>query len=151
MKSSLATICLRHLALLFALGSVLILPVEAQINSASLTGQVTDGNGGAVAGATVTAQNKATNVTQSVVTDAGGNYIFVTLPVGTYSVTVEAKSFRKAVNESVTFQVAQKARLDFTLQIGALEETVSVTTNSALLTTQEATPGAVVENKLVTD
>src|SRR5262249_34303994 len=102
-------------------------------------------------GATVTAKNRATTVAQSVTTDAGGNYIFVSLPVGTYSVSVEATGFKKTVNEKVTLEVAQKARLDFTLQVGTVEETVTVEANTALLTTQEATPGAVVENKLVTD
>ncbi|HKC87530.1 MAG TPA: TonB-dependent receptor, partial [Blastocatellia bacterium] len=154
MKSNLAIVCqkyLGHLALLFILGGVLALPVGAQVNTASLTGQVADANGGAAKGATVTAKNNATNVAQSVVTDHGGNYIFVSLPVGTYSVSVEAKGFKKALNEKVTLEVAQKARLDFTLQVGGVEETVTVEANGALLTTQEATPGAVVENKLVTD
>src|SRR5262245_1336731 len=154
MKSNLAIVCqkyLGYLALLFALGGVWALPVGAQINTASLTGQVTDANGGATTGATVTVKNKATNVTQSVTTDGGGNYIFVSLPVGTYSISVEATGFKKSVNEKVTLEVAQKARLDFTVQVGRLEETVTVEANGALLTTQEATPGAVVENKLVTD
>ena len=151
MRSTLAVVWLRSLTLLFALGCISALPVSAQINTASLTGEVTDANGKAATGATVTAQNKATNVVQSVTSDGSGNYIFVTLPVGTYSVSVEAKGFKRAMSESITLQVAQKARLDFTLQVGGLEETVTVTANAALLTTQEATPGAVVENKLVTD
>ncbi|HKE03804.1 MAG TPA: TonB-dependent receptor [Blastocatellia bacterium] len=151
MKSNEAIVCLRYLALLFTLGGVLALPVGAQINTASLTGQVMDANGAATSGATVTAKNNATNVAQSVVTDAAGNYIFVSLPVGTYSVSVEATGFKKSVNEKVTLEVAQKARLDFTLQVGRVEETITVEANGALLTTQEATPGAVVENKLVTD
>ncbi len=150
MKRLLAIVCFQcfaHLAPLFIFAA----PAVAQINTASLTGQVTDANGGAAGGATVTAQNKATNVSQSVTTDAGGNYIFVSLPVGVYSVSVEATGFKKAVNESVRLEVAQKARLDFALQVGRVEETVTVQANAAPLTTQEATPGAVVENKLVTD
>ena len=64
MKSNLAIVCrkyLRYLAPLFALAGVLALPVGAQVNTASLTGQVADANGGAAKGATVTAKNNATN------------------------------------------------------------------------------------------
>src|SRR5262245_3283646 len=146
MKSNLAPVWpkyLGYLALLFAMAGVLAAPVGAQVNTASLTGQVTDPNGGASNGATVTAKNTATNVAHTVVTDAGGNYIFVSLPIGTYSITVESSGFKKAVKENVTLEVAQKARLDFALQVGKLEETVTVDASAPLLTTQEATPGAV--------
>ncbi|MCI0662398.1 MAG: carboxypeptidase-like regulatory domain-containing protein, partial [Acidobacteria bacterium] len=86
MKKTLAIVCPQYLGYLALLFGMLATTAGAQINTASLTGQVMDANGGATTGATVTARNKATNVSQSVVTDAGGNYIFVSLPVGTYSV-----------------------------------------------------------------
>src|SRR5215510_1828482 len=102
MRRFVAIARLRYFAILLALSITLIAPAIAQINTASLTGQVTDANGAAASGATVTAKNKATNVSQSVVTDAAGNYIFVSLPVGTYSVSVEATGFKKALNEKIT-------------------------------------------------
>ncbi len=123
----------------------------AQINTASLTGQVLDATGAAAAGAKVSAKNNATNVMKSVTTDDGGSYIFVNLPIGSYTVSVELKGFKKIVREQITLEVAQKARLDFSLQVGEVEETITVESNATLLTTQEATTGAVVENKLVTD
>jgi hypothetical protein len=125
MKSRVAIINLKYLAFLvlpFVLGGLLTSPSTAQINTASLTGQVTDANGAAAGGATVTAKNKATNVAHSVVTDSNGNYIFVSLPVGTYSVSVEAAGFKTALNERFMLEVAQKARLDFSLLIGRVDE-----------------------------
>src|SRR5262249_57959869 len=77
MKSNLAIVCqkyLGYLALLFALGGVWALPVGAQINTASLSGQVADANGGGARGGTGTAQNKAQNVAPTVGAGHAGNY-----------------------------------------------------------------------------
>ena len=123
----------------------------AQVNTASLTGLVTDPNGAAVAGASVKTKNKSTNVEQSVTTDSSGYYTFASLPVGTYTVTAEFQGFKKAVRENVGLEVGQKARLDYTLEVGAMSEAVMVTAAAPILTTQEATTGGVIENKLVTD
>ncbi|MGH9839458.1 MAG: TonB-dependent receptor domain-containing protein [Blastocatellia bacterium] len=149
MNSTMTSVRLRIIPLVLAL---LVAVAAAQINTASLTGQVADANGAITAGAKVTAKNLATNVERSVTTDGAGNYIFVTLPVGTYDVSVEAAGFKKALREKITLEVAQKARLDFALTVGGVSETVTIEGSAApLLTTEEATPGAVVENKLVTD
>jgi outer membrane receptor protein involved in Fe transport len=124
---------------------------EAQIYTASLTGLVRDASDAAASGAKVTAKNLATNVEQIVTTDTGGNYHFASLPVGAYRVSAELTGFKRSVGERVVLEVGQKARLDFTLEVGGVTETVTVEANASLLTTQEATPGSVVENKLVTD
>jgi carboxypeptidase family protein/TonB-dependent receptor-like protein len=123
----------------------------AQVNTASLTGLVTDPNGAAVTGAVVTAKNRATNVDSSATTDASGYYTFASLPVGNYTLTVELQGFKKTVQENVALEVGQKARIDFALAVGAIGETATVTAGAPILTTQEATTGGVIENKLVTD
>src|SRR4029453_8359355 len=66
----------------------------AQVNSASLTGLVTDPTGAAVTGANVTAKNLATNVDMSTTTDSSGYYTFASLPVGSYTLTVEVQGFK---------------------------------------------------------
>src|SRR5262245_58566820 len=134
--------------LLALIGSV---PSFAQVNSASLTGLILDPNGAAIANATVKAKNKATNVEQSVKTDSSGYYTFASLPVGTYSLTVETQGFKRAVREEVDLEVGQRARLDFNLEVGAVSEAVLVTADTPMLTTQEASTGGVVENKLISD
>ncbi len=143
----------RLIALLLALflAAALAGGAFAQINTASLTGVVLDGSNAAAAGAKVTAVNLATNVSQSVTTDGAGNYIFVSLPIGAYNISVELSGFKKATKENMRLEVAQKARVDFTLQIGQVTESVTIQSSAVLLTTQEATTGAVVENKLVSD
>src|SRR5437016_4557117 len=125
--------------------------VSAQVNTASLTGLVTDPQGAVVPGAVVKVKNQATNVETSVTTDSSGYYTFAILPVGAYSVTVERQGFKKAVQEKVELEVGQKARLDFALEVGAVSESVVVAAAPPLLTTQEASPGGVLENRAITD
>src|SRR4030095_7741241 len=107
----------------------------AQVNSASLTGLVTDPTGAAVTGANVTAKNRATNVDTSATTDSSGYYTFASLPVGSYTLTVEVQGFKKTVQENVALEVGQKARIDFSLTVGAIGETSTVTAASASLAT----------------
>src|SRR5262249_7217218 len=78
-------------------------------------------------------------------------YTFASLPVGTYSLTVETQGFKRAVREEVDLEVGQRARLDFNLEVGAVSEAVLVTADTPMLTTQEASTGGVVENKLISD
>jgi hypothetical protein len=124
---------------------------SAQVNSASLTGLILDPNGAAVVNASVKAKNKATNIEQAVTTDSSGYYTFASLSIGTYTLTVETKGFKRAVRDEVDLEVGQKARIDFSLEVGAVNEAVMVTANTPILTTQEASTGGVVENKLISD
>src|SRR6266478_4527084 len=92
----------------------------AQVNTASLTGLVSDPTGAAVAGAAVTAKNRATNVDTPATTDSSGYYTFPSLPVGNYTLTVEMQGFKKTVQENVALEVGQKARIDFSLSVGTI-------------------------------
>ncbi len=120
----------------------------AQVNNASVTGLVTDTTGAVVTGASVTLKNKATNVETSTTTDSSGYYTFASVPVGTYDVTVERQGFKRIVLSDVKLEVAQKGRVDASLEVGAVSETITVT-SATLLTTQEATTGGVIENRMV--
>src|SRR5688572_25148660 len=114
---------------------------SAQVNTASLTGLVTDPTGAVVSNASVTVKNKATTVESSTNSDASGYYTFASLPVGAYTLQVERQGFKKAVQENVNLEVGQKARIDLALEVGALTESVVVGSAPQLLTTQEATTG----------
>ena len=142
---------LRIVASLAVLYGIFSVHGLAQVNTASLTGQVTDANGGAITNASVTVKNKSTAAERTTTTDSSGYYTFASLPVGTYSITVEVQGFKRAVHENVNLEIGQKARLDTLLEVGAVSESVIVATTAPLLTTQEATPGGVVENRMITD
>src|SRR5262245_21607738 len=115
-----------RIGILSLLCASLVVPGFAQVHTASLTGLVTDPQGGVVDNALVMAKHKATNIEQTARSDASGYYSFVSLPVGVYTLTVEYKGFKKAVREDVTLEVGQKARLDFSLEVGAVTESVQV-------------------------
>ena len=123
----------------------------AQVSTASLTGLITDTTGAVTSNAVVTATNKATNISQTTKADSSGYYTFPTLPVGTYTISVELQGFKKSVQDDVALAVGQKARLDFALEVGQVSETVNVASGATLLASQEATTGGVIENRLVRD
>jgi hypothetical protein len=94
--------------------------------TSSLTGTVTDPNGAVVSGATVTATNVATNVSTTTQSTDSGLYRFPTLPVGNYTVKVEAAGFSTAQLEQVVLTVAQVVTQDIKLAVGSASETVTV-------------------------
>jgi hypothetical protein len=95
-------------------------------DTASITGTVTDPSGADVANAQVTVSNPVKGVTHSVATNGSGDYLFAALPIGTYDLTVSAQGFKKYQAKGVILRVAQQARADVTLQVGATQETIEV-------------------------
>lgn len=121
----------------------------AQLDTASLTGLVTDPSGAVITGARVVARNLATNVEQTVATGAAGYYLLPALPVGRYQIAVEKEGFKRAVASEIVLAVGQKARLDFVLELGAVAESITVEAAQPLLSTEDASTGAAVANQKV--
>lgn len=105
----------------FAAFASAVLPQSA---TATLTGVVTDQNGAVIAGATVSAMNKATNVSRSTTTNGDGVYVISSLPVGEYSVRFEAKNFEKQIFNKVVLNIGQTVRSDVSLGVGRVAEVV---------------------------
>jgi hypothetical protein len=118
----------------------------AQTGAASLTGLVKDGSGAVVPGATVTATNQATNVDYTGISNDAGNYTIQSLPVGTYVVKSELSRFKTAATKPIAMEANQIVRLDFQLELGAIEETVEVTSEAPVLQTESATVGEVISS-----
>lgn len=110
---------------------------RAQILYGSLTGNVTDPTGAAVAGAHVEALNLATGVTQYTTTDSSGIYRFSTLQEGNYKITIAQPSFATVINPKVPIVVNSLYRVDTQLQLAKQQETVTVTTEAPLLQTDK--------------
>lgn len=123
----------------------------AQEFRATLTGHVADPNGGAIPSATVTAKNLATNEEQSQQTSDSGDYTIPLLLPGNYSIRAEAPGFRAAQRERVELYTGDKRAVDFTLELGSVQDTVTVTGDAPLLETATATRGAIIENRRVTE
>ena len=101
--------------------------VAAQVTTGSIQGVVTDSQGGAIPGATVTIRNVDTDVSRSLATDVEGNYRFLNLPVGNYELVVELAGFGRHVRAGLTLALNQTAVVDVQLSPAALSELVSVT------------------------
>src|SRR5262245_44589061 len=115
----------------------------AQVERASLTGTVKDQSDAVVPGATVTARNTSTDVPSSTTSDTQGNYVVGALIPGEYVVEVELQGFRKS-SKRVSLDTGQRARLDFALAVGGLEQSVVVEAVSPLVNTEQATLGTVI-------
>ena len=111
--------------------------VEAQINTASLSGLATDPSHAALPHVTVTATDVETGYARTVQTDDAGAYSLQELPIGDYELTVTASGF-SSVKERVTLTVGERAREDFHLKIGSTQQTVQVQGAAPLLSPDDA-------------
>lgn len=102
------------------------LPLAAQFN-ASLQGTVRDNSGGAVPAAHVKIVNQSTQATREADTDAGGLYRFNQIPPGNYTVNIEAKGFRTTTLNDVNVIADRPQTADASIELGKVEETVTVT------------------------
>jgi hypothetical protein len=124
------------LALVLCTGSV-----AAQATTGSIQGVVTDSQGAAVPGATVTVRNIDTDVSRTLVSDAEGNYRFLNLPVGNYELVAELSGFGRHVRAGLTLALNQTAVVDVQLSPAAVSELVEVRADAPLINTTNAEVG----------
>ncbi len=122
-------------------------PVFAQQVTATVTGQVSDASGGAVANARVTATDVARGTEYTATTNSEGYYRIVQVNVGTYNLKVESKGFQSAQQSNVTLQLNQVAKLDFTLQVGNVATAIEVTGAPPELQTEATQLGQVIDER----
>src|SRR5438876_5284615 len=127
-----------------------VLPAVAQ-TQAGISGVIHDPSGAVIPGVTITVTNPATNFSRSAISNEAGVYNFPALQPGRYNMKVELPGFRTITQNDVELQIQQSARLDFTLQVGDLSQTVEVSGAAALIATENATVGTVIENKRIVD
>jgi hypothetical protein len=138
--------CLLSLALLASAGAA-----AAQEFRATVRGQVLDSSKAALPGATVTLTNTATNETATAVTNAEGSYTVPFLRPGSYTLTVELQGFQKYTRSGMVLQVNETATINVELGVGGLTEQVSVTAESPLLETSNASRGTVIDSARIAE
>jgi hypothetical protein len=121
----------------------------AQLTSATLVGTVRDQGGSLVAGAKVAARNTATNHTRTDTTTVDGLYRVPDLPAGNYEVRVEKEGFKTTLSGNVTLHVGETSRVDATLTVGMVKETVEVADKPVLVNTEDSGTTNIVEQKQV--
>ena len=118
------------------LGAWLIaIPAFAQIPSGTILGNVKDGQGAVVPGATVTATNAGTQFSRSTVTDADGQYSLPLLPVGNYTVLITMPGFKNVSQTGIVLEVGRNARVDAVIELGTVSEVVSIVADAPLVET----------------
>lgn len=136
-----------------ALAITLFAPVvaKAQDLRASISGTVTDPSGAPIPGASVQITDTERGVTTTVVSNSAGRYTSGPLVPSHYIVAVETKGFKKFVQTNILLVLSQQAEIDVPLQLGELNQTVTVTTSAPLLDTETASRGAIITPDFVQD
>lgn len=134
---------------------VLILGLSSQVTAQSTTGtilgMIMDEQKAVMPGVSVTVRNAETNASRSTVTDSEGRFRFGNLPVGTYELTVEAQGFAKYVRTGIVLVLNQDAVVEVMMKPAALQETVTVTENAALLNTTNAEVGVRFDTRRISE
>src|SRR6185369_10002773 len=120
-------------------------------NTGTISGTVQDQSGAVVAGANVRAQNPATNFARETTSATNGFYRFDQLPVGTYTVSVEAAGFKKSVTQGVALSVNDALTLEFKLEVGQVSEIVTVSEAPSAVNTETSVLGKTVDNRTLND
>jgi hypothetical protein len=123
----------------------------SQTTTAALSGTASDASGAVIAGVTVRTTSLSTNAVREAVTDADGSYSMPFLQAGEYKVVASKEGFQAQQNERVTLQVSQNARIDFSMQVGNVTETVNVSASSVQLQTENAVVGTVIDAEKIVD
>jgi len=123
--------------------------LRAQGVQATLKGRVTDSSGAVVPNAKIEVKNSGTNVVLDTVSDSAGLYAMPFLNPGTYSVSVEASGFKKFVHENLVLSVGDTKDVDIALEVGAVNEQLTVSSEATLLETAKADRGTLVDQQSV--
>jgi carboxypeptidase family protein/TonB-dependent receptor-like protein len=125
--------------------------VDAQAVRATILGTVRDGTGAALPGVTVEARNGGTGAAQTVVSNEQGRFNLPDLALGTYEVQASMTGFQTVVHKGLTLAVGSQNVVDFTLPIGQVEETVTVTGESPMVDTTSAAFATTISQKQIAE
>src|SRR5262245_23666870 len=140
---------MRSVALLVLVAVLSPVPSSAQFDSGQISGFVRDAQQGALPGATVTLTNEGNSSKRSTVTNSTGYYVFPDVPVGLYSVTIELAGFKKSIKTGIRLTAASQIAVDSELELGSLEETVTVTAAQSFIQTTTAQVARTIETRQI--
>ena len=145
--------CLARIGLAVAL---LALGTSSHLLAQGLTGQISgtvvDSGGGVLPGATVTLKNAGTNATREALTGADGTFVFPDLLAGTYDLTISVQGFKTYEQKGIVLGATERIGLrQIALEVGGLQETVTVTSEAALVQTTNAARSGLVDREQIED
>lgn len=136
-------------AIVFTFALLCFAGVSLGQSTATLQGTVKDEKGSVVPGAKVTARNLATGIERTTQSDSDGNYQIASLPVGSYSIGVEASGFKRQLVSNMSVEVGRTIEKDFSLEVGTLEQNVNVTADTPVIETTTMSVGQVINQRTV--
>jgi hypothetical protein len=142
---------IRNLAVFLSLLCILTLPAAAQVDSAMLSGTITDPSGAVVPGATLTLVSQETGLKREAVTSNAGTYTFSLVPVGNYTLTVNLSGFKTVSMKDLRLGVGDSRAVDIALHVAAADTTVTVESVLAPLEKTSATVGTVIGGEHIKD
>ncbi|TAM81644.1 MAG: carboxypeptidase regulatory-like domain-containing protein [Acidobacteria bacterium] len=125
--------------------------LRAQVDRGGVAGTIRDASGGVVPGAAVTIVNVGTQQTTRLTSDNSGNFVVTNLPIGRYTVAFEKPGFKRTVHNNVTISVNQTARVDTTLQIGQVTQSVEVSAAPPLVQSESSSLGTIETERRIVD
>jgi hypothetical protein len=138
-----------RLATVASLLFLLVANLFGQSPQGTITGTVTDAQGAALSNATVTVLRTATNQKFTAVSSDEGVYAIPSLPIGDYEVTVTANGFSTYQQPKVMLEVGQRLRVDVTMQVGEMTNTVTVTSDISRVQTEASSLGTTIERQRI--
>ena len=142
MKSQLCVVC----TLLFVVSSAVFGQTKGTIS-----GYVTDRSGGMIPNAKVSETEERTGAKREVVTNETGFYQFLALGPGNYTIQAEAPNFKRYESTGVVLSIDQNIRVDISMEVGAVAESVSVTADAAVVDTRSSAVANVVDDRRIID
>lgn len=125
-------------------------PLQAQVDTGTILGTISDASGAPINGAKVTLTNEGTGAALSTITGADGIYKFTPIRIGMYKVAASFQGFQSVIQTHIEVKVGEDVVINFGLKPGAVTETVEVIASVPVLQTQNATVGQVVDSRNVT-
>jgi len=139
----------RSLVLILVLCAMASVPVFAQMETATLSGAVTDPNGRVVPDVEVTATRIETGTVVTTKTNGAGIYFFTGLLPGHYHLLIHKPGFKEIAIKEFELHVQDKLEQNFSLEIGSVSETVTVTAETSMINTIDASVGTVIDRNFV--
>ncbi|MBA4183463.1 MAG: carboxypeptidase regulatory-like domain-containing protein [Acidobacteria bacterium] len=128
---------------------ILAIPTLAQKTSGQISGSVVDQSGAAVPETTITVTQAGTGIQRIVTTSSEGVYTIPDLPIGTYRMSATRSGFKEAITEDIVVNVATSTRQDLTLEVGSVDQQVTITADAIQVETQTGAIGEVVTGEQV--
>ena len=119
------------------------------VANAEISGIVTDPSGSTIPNATITATQTETHAVRSTVSGANGSYIMPNLPIGPYTLEVNANGFATSVRKGIVLDVGSSVTIPVTLTVGSVQQQVQVTANASMVETHDTAVSTVIDDKRV--